>query len=665
MDRVISVTDARGSVVSYTYVPASGCPGCTGSTSLLSSVTDPNNHTTSFTYNEIGQVLSATNPLGQIRRNTYDFNRNLKTVTNRRGLVTTYNYDAANQLTSIVTPEDTTTLQYDDLGNLTLAQDADSKLAMTYDALSRRLSVTTGGAPQFHQPNATISYEYDLNGNVTTRTDPTGVEAFVFDLLDRLLSQAHSQLGSTSFAYDNNSRLSAMTYQNGITSAYTYDSASRLQLLSYSKAGNPVYSEQNVYDGAGNRIQRTEDGAVTHAYTYDNAYQLVAASHSNQPAESFSYDPAGNRLTSHLSSFYSYDNANRLLEDQDWLYTYDADGNLTGKTNKMNGDIHTYTFDSQNRMVAFTLTPGGGSTTQPASAAYAYDYAGNRIEKSVASSAGTSITRFLYEGQKMLAEYDGGNTLIRWFQQGPGIDEPIAAKESTGQQTYITDFLGSIVRLTDSSGTIFLSNTYDSFGQQPSGAADSYSYTSREFDSESGLYYYRARYYQPSTGRFISEDPRDFGTGMDLYRYTRNSPIMFKDPTGEVPVGAFCLTCLASLAVGVYGGCAIGCQGAQDFGGCVLGCVLASQSDAIFNASAAACAGICTLDVSRFCENKRCSLFSGKEISLGYFKCVYVCKQDSGPDAFGEKPKGCVEFQWLGCRDFTNCKRDVPLKRYE
>jgi len=534
MDRVTTVTDARGSTTSYTYVPASGCPGCTGSTSLLSAVTDPNNHTTGFTYNEIGQLLTETNPLGQIRRNTYDFNRNLKTVTNRRGQVTTYNYDAANKLTSIVTPEDTKILQYDVSGNLTSAEDADSKLVMTYDALSRLLSVTTGGAAQYHQPNATITYQYDLNGNVTTRTDPTGVEAFVFDSLDRLLSQTHSQLGNTTFAYDHNSRTSGMTYANGVTSAYSYDAASRLQLLSYSKAGNPVYSEQNVYDHAGNRIQRTEDGTTTHVYTYDNAYQLLAASHSNQPAEFFTYDPTGNRLTSHLSSFYSYDNANRLLEDQEWMYIHDADGNLTSKTNKMNGDIHTYTFDSQNRMIAFLLTPGVFSTTQPVTADYRYDYSGNRIEKSVSNIAGTMVTRFIYEDQIIIAEYDGANSLIRSYQQGPSIDQPLAAKESTGQQTYISDLLGSIIRLTDSSGTPIALNTYDSFGQQLSGAQDRYSYTAREFDAESGLYYYRARYYQPGIGRFISEDAFGRISGIHFYLYVSNNPIASIDPLGLV-----------------------------------------------------------------------------------------------------------------------------------
>ena len=640
MDRVASVTDARGSVVSYTYVPASGCPGCTGSTSLLSSVTDPNNHTTTFTYNEIRQVLSETNPLGQIRRNTYDSNRNLKTVTNRRGQVTTYNYNAANQLTSILTPEDTTTLQYGVSGNLISAEDADSRLVMTYDALSRLLSVTTGGAAQFHQPNATISYEYDLNGNVTSRNDPTGVETFVLDSLERLLSQSHSDLGSTTFAYDNNGRTSGMTYPNGVTSAFSYDAASRLQLLSYSKAGNPVYSEQNVYDHAGNRIQRTEDAAITHAYTYDNAYQLVAASHSNQPSELFSFDPAGNRLTSHLSSFYSYDDANRLLEDQNWTYAYDADGNLTGRTNKTNGDIHTYVFDSQNRMIAFSLTPGPASTTQLSSAAYAYDYSGNRTEKSVTNNTGTTVTRFLYEAQDIVAEYDAGNVLIRSYQHGPGIDQPIASKESTTQQTYIADFLGSIVRITDSSGTTLASNTYTSFGQQLSGASNRYSYTAREFDSESGLYYYRARYYSSDIGRFISEDSV---RSRNAYAYVDNNPVMRIDPSGKFGIIALkvglCLGCLGGLGIGVGGGCAIGCSGAEDYWECMAGCIQASINDPVFLCTSLICGGLCagSSKPSEICTLDRVVLSPPKSTPTGEvvgkpFLCIYKCKDPQGDE---------------------------------
>ena len=136
--------------------------------------------------------------------------------------------------------------------------------------------------------------------------------------------------------------------------------------------------------------------------------------------------------------------------------------------------------------------------------------------------------------------------MIRSYEQGPGIDQPIASNESTTQQIYISDYLGSIVRLTNSSGSLLASNVYDSFGQQLSGPANRYSYTAREFDSDSGLYYYRARYYNPGIGRFTSEDPiaRATATLREYYIYGVNNPIMSKDPLGLFRVLGSCNFCI-------------------------------------------------------------------------------------------------------------------------
>jgi RHS repeat-associated protein len=129
--------------------------------------------------------------------------------------------------------------------------------------------------------------------------------------------------------------------------------------------------------------------------------------------------------------------------------------------------------------------------------------------------AGGLTRKFTYDGEDILREKVVGVGNLRYIH-GPGIDDPLAHEElATGAMTYYhADGLGSIVKTTDSSGTVTLTRTYDSFGIPSDGATTpGYAYTGREWDPETGLYYYRARYFDPKIGRFISEDPIGFEGG--------------------------------------------------------------------------------------------------------------------------------------------------------
>jgi RHS repeat-associated protein len=129
---------------------------------------------------------------------------------------------------------------------------------------------------------------------------------------------------------------------------------------------------------------------------------------------------------------------------------------------------------------------------------------------------------------------------------GPGIDEPLARGSSAGLiRFYHLDGLGSLVKMTDTGGNVEGSRSYDSFGQAPTAPSSGYAFTSREWDSESGLYYYRARYYDPQLGRFISEDPVDYGNGLTGYAYVLSNPANLVDPSGLtaqdlLPCGGAC-----------------------------------------------------------------------------------------------------------------------------
>ena len=176
-------------------------------------------------------------------------------------------------------------------------------------------------------------------------------------------------------------------------------------------------------------------------------------------------------------------------------------------------------------MKQYQLTGSGGTAT------FKYDPMGRRIEKS--SSAATSV--FAYDGDNLIEEANSSGGVVARYTQTQNIDEPLSMLRSTATSYYDADGLGSITSLTNSSGTAAQSYTYDSYGNVTASSgslANPFQYTGREMDSETGLYYYRARYYDPSTGRFLSED-LPFIDGVNAYTYVDNEPVDWLDSSGN------------------------------------------------------------------------------------------------------------------------------------
>ncbi|MFQ5857788.1 MAG: RHS repeat domain-containing protein [Anaerolineae bacterium] len=418
------------------------------------------------------------------------------------------------------------TFAYDNLGNLTSAADNDSSLAFTYDALSRLTQAQTGATVA--QPATSTTYTYDMNGNRLSMTDPqAGVTNYVYDALNRLISLASPQ-GTSTFAYDALSRRTALSLPNGATATYTYDAASQLLSLVHQLSGSPIASFSYTYDQVGNRTSLTDlDGA--HNFVYDTLSRLNQATHPQpaNPAETFTYDPVGNRTSSQLATGQIHDAANRLTEDSNFTYTYDANGNLTTKTDKVTGGITAYTYDAEDLLIRVDK-PG-------LVAKYRYDVLSRRIEKVVNGVA----TRYIYDNEDILLELDGSNQVAARYTHGPGMDEPLINTRGGQSFFYHVDDLGSVWDLTDDVGITVRSLTYDSFGRivAQTGSVDTpYTYTAREFDPETGLYYYRARYYDPTIGRFLQEDPIGFMGGTNFYAYVRGNPQRFIDPLGLQPI---------------------------------------------------------------------------------------------------------------------------------
>jgi RHS repeat-associated protein len=526
-DRLISVTDAQtpsAGVTTYAYDTENN----------LTSITDALGRVTSFEYDARGRVTKTIFPAssgsgaGLYETYNYDNLGNLLSKVDRKGQTITYGYDSLNRLTSkTLGSTGTVTYTYDNLGRLTQAEDATGTYGLAYDNLGRLTQTTTDYA--FLPSQAfTMSYDYDAASNRTSFTDPqSGVTNYVYDTLNRLESLTDPQSQQFTFGYDNLSRRISLGRPNGVTTSYTYDNLSRLlSVLHKNPAQQVIDGATYTVDNVGNRLSKQNHLAgVTDSYTYDPIYQLTQVTRAASTTEFFNYDKVGNRTSSHLSASYTTNSSNQLTATASATYTYDNNGNTLSKAEGT--DVTQYTWDYENRLTQVTL-PNSSVVT------FKYDPFGRRIQK--ASAMGT--INYLYDGPNIAEERDSTGAVLARYTVGVGMDETLAMHRSAVVSYYEADGIGSITSLTDGGGTIVASYSYDSFGRVTSTAAavtNSIRYTGRELDAETGLYNLRARHYDSSTARFLSEDPITFFGGANFYAYVANGPLTFVDPSGLAP----------------------------------------------------------------------------------------------------------------------------------
>jgi RHS repeat-associated protein len=318
-----------------------------------------------------------------------------------------------------------------------------------------------------------------------------------------------------------------MTRPNNVTTSYTYDNLSRLLSVLHQAGGSTIDGSSYSVDNAGNRTAKTDQAtSVTSNYTYDALYQLTQVMQGGNTTESYSYDPVGNRLSSLGVSPYAYDPSNELTSTSSMTYSYDDNGNTVSKTDS--SGTTQYAWDYENRLTSVTLPGSGGTVT------FKYDPFGRRIEK--VSPAGTSI--YAYDGDNLIEETDGSGAVVARYSQTENVDEPLAMLRAGATSFYEQDGLGSVTSLTNAAGALAQTYTYDSFGKLTASAGsiiNPFQYTGREFDTEIGLYYYSARYYDQNSGRFVGEDPVRFAGGQNFFAYTDNDVINYRDPMGLSP----------------------------------------------------------------------------------------------------------------------------------
>jgi RHS repeat-associated protein len=313
-----------------------------------------------------------------------------------------------------------------------------------------------------------------------------------------------------------------MTRPNGVNTNYTYDAVSHLLSVLHQAGNTTLDGASYGYDYAGNRTSKTNYlNGITEGYNYDLIYQLTQVAQGPTTTESYSYDAVGNRLSSLGVPSYSYNPSNELTASSNGSYTYDANGNtLSDPSGKQ------YTWDFENRLTQ-AVVPGtnGGTTT------FKYDPFGRRIQKS--GPLGT--TNYLYDVFDLLEDTGTSGGVVASYTQSDQIDQPLAMIRGGAASYFQADGLGTITSLSNQVGSIPRTYGYDSFGKVTGSTgtlANDLQYTARELDPETGLYFYRARYYDASLGRFVSEDPIRFKGGDDFFRYTGNDPVDYGDPFG-------------------------------------------------------------------------------------------------------------------------------------
>lgn len=251
----------------------------------------------------------------------------------------------------------------------------------------------------------------------------------------------------------------------------------------------------------------------------------------------YSYDATGNRISMNRQSISlplrgevtstNYNEANQMLRynaSSDNI-GYDENGNMTSVTNGCG--TTNYTWDVRNRLIGIS---GFNTDCYALSASFKYDALGRRIEKTI-----NSVTKqYLYDGLDIVQEIENSVVAANYIRT-LNIDEPLARVKADGSVRYYQqDALGSVIALTDDTGAVKTQYSYDSFGAVSiSGEASNnpFQYTGRENDN-TGLYYYRARYYSPELQRYVSEDPIRLRGGINFYRYVGNSPVNYIDPLG-------------------------------------------------------------------------------------------------------------------------------------
>jgi RHS repeat-associated protein len=550
--RLLRVTDRQGSQTSYTYDRLYRTTTITdalgGETIYVYDcvgnhirIIDCNGNYTEYEYDPLNRLIKETYADGGVKEFTYDGVGNLIIRKDQNGAITTYDYDDLHRLTERDYPglnDDTFT--YDKGGRMLTANNSYSGITYTYDGVNR--------VTQNTQDGLAVGYTYDIPNNRRITTYPGGkVVKEEMDKRDRLdtIKDAIDQIIADN-AYDLGDRITGRAFINTTDTTWNYNQNNWVTQLGHMRGVTTLVDLEYDHDKEGNRLyaKKNHDTSNSEKYTYDALYRLIDFKRGvlvgdDIPAPSkqctWTLDCVGNWLRGPVTCpqtggcAISPNQVNEYTNICGTSQTHDGNGNLT------DDGTNTYEYDYENRLTKVTRKSDSVVLGE-----YRYDALSRRVEKEISGT----ITTFVYDGSRVIEERQGG-PVVAEYVFGSGIDEVLTMDRGGSTYYYHANSLGSIVALTDSAGNIVEHYRYDAYGKPEiyvgpgadatwftaddviaanSGAGNSYLFTGRRLDEETGLYYYRARFYSPERGRFLQRDPLGYVDGMNLYEYTKSRP---------------------------------------------------------------------------------------------------------------------------------------------
>jgi RHS repeat-associated protein len=484
LDRLSTVTDPTNTVSESRTYTDNGC---------LYELTDASSNSTIYSYDgfdRLDQTLYADSTFEQ--NQIYDDNNNVLVYLDRHGDSITNTYDSLNRLsTKAPTGQATVTFTYDLADKRTGVSTppvggnpSSGSFIFSFDSAGRLLKETTPDSKE-------ISYQLDAVGNMTRLTYPDGYYVTrIFDEMNRLTDVKLNGSGSAAlhFDWDYLSRRQQLTYLNGAEVYYDYQDNDDMVRL------------EQIYNGS---------NSVEFTYGFNNVHEESSKSIDDG---SYMWHPSSGGTTTYGTA----NNVNEYPTVGGVTQSYNDNGCLTSD------GVWTFSYDMEDHLIS--------ASKSGVSVSYVYDGLHRQIQKTV----GSTKTRFVYSGWQRIADYDGtGNTLQERFVYGPGLDDALISVSSGGTTKYLhADRMGTIIATTDGSGNLISQFSLSPLGEgTPSGTT--FGFTAQRYDSETGLYYYKRRYYSPEIGRFLQPDPIRFATGeLNLYTYVRNSPLTYIDPLG-------------------------------------------------------------------------------------------------------------------------------------
>jgi RHS repeat-associated protein len=500
----------------------------------LTSFTDAETHTTSYTYASLFGLTKTTYPDTEYEEYTYDNVGNVTAFTDCKGNDTTFTYDDIYRLTQIQYQDQSTVeFTYDLNSNRTKMEDdapnADDYVEYTYDYWNRLASETRHIATSTY----TVSYQYDTASRLTKLTYPDSMQIFYsYDDLSRTteikryVDGSNDEVLMDQVQYDVESLLTQFDYGNDLQATFSYDSRDRISTMDV-KNGTTSYLDLDYTLDSNSNITQLVNGwrdtssvwhSETESYSYDGLDRLTSASCTSW-SHTYAYDKVGNRASKN-SVTYTINTVNEVTSLSDGTsFTYDDNGNRIQKTKGT--DTWVYTYDYANRLTEIEEN----STTLEE---YVYDGDSKRIQ--VTDDSKTTI--YIHSGLTVLYEETMNSAATYIYGPIGRIAKRTTINQETNTFYYHTDHLGSTRLVTDDNKTIVTHTVYYPFGEPYStdGSQD-YSFTGKKQDT-TGLYYFSARYYDPELGRFLTRDPKK---GINQYSYCYNNPLKYIDPDGRAP----------------------------------------------------------------------------------------------------------------------------------